>query len=360
VSKTLVVDTAGISIRNDNDSPVSIHLESIPLFISYNGPVNDTEKQKVGVINSGNSISFGFSSSSETLSAGVTTGEIVLGVADAGPYPGCTSKDIRLQATVNVSPTAELNQLGRMSVVGWTLATLVILASFVTAAWSFKERKHPVIKKMQPPFLLAILFGVVVLGSAIFPLSIDDGIASERGCDVSCMATPWLLSMGVCIVFSTLFSKLWRLNRLLGTGFRRFVLKEKDVILPAAIMFILNIIILLCWTVISPLQWDRVPVDSIQLWNTVGVCASENEAVEKGCWIAIGCINIGALILSCWQAYQARNHSDQLSEAKGIGFAMFSWFQLTLVGVPVLLLIDTDDVTARYFVQIGLVFLACM
>jgi hypothetical protein len=93
--------------------------------------------------------------------------------------------------------------------------------------------------------------------------------------------------------------------------------------------------ILICWTVISPLQWERVSVDSIQLWNTVGVCANENGAVEKSCWIAIGCINIGALILSCWQAYQARNHSDELSEAKGIGFATFSWFQLTLIGVPI-------------------------
>lgn len=92
-------------------------------------------------------------------------------------------------------------------------------------------------------------------------------------------------------MFSALFSKLWRLIRLLGTGFRRFLLKEKDVIRPAANMFILNIIILICWTVISPLQWERVSVDSIQLWNTVGVCANENGAVEKSCWIAIGCIN---------------------------------------------------------------------
>lgn len=173
------------------------------------------------------------------------------------------------------------------------------------------------------------------------------------------MATPWLLSMGACIVFSALFSKLWRLNRLLGSGFRRFVLKEKDVILPAVVIFSLNIIILICWTIMSPLQWERVPVDS-QPWNTVGVCASENEAVETGCWVAIGCINFGALILSCWQAYHARNHSDELSEAKGIVFAMFSWLQLTIVGVPVLLLIDQDDVAARYFIQIGLVFLACM
>lgn len=43
-------------------------------------------------------------------------------------------------------------------------------------------------------------------------------------------------------MFSALFSKLWRLIRLLGTGFRCFLLKEKDVIRPAANMFILNII----------------------------------------------------------------------------------------------------------------------
>lgn len=76
--------------------------------------------------------------------------------------------------------------LGLMSAVGWTLASVVILAVFVTATWSFKEQKHPAIKKMQPPFLMAILFGVLVLGSAIFPLSIDDGnAASDRGCDIS-------------------------------------------------------------------------------------------------------------------------------------------------------------------------------
>ena len=193
----------------------------------------------------------------------------------------------------------------------------------------------------------------------MIPLSIDDGIASDRGCDISCMATPWLLSMGACLVFSALFSKLWRLNMLLGSGMRRVALKEKDVILPATIMFSLNLIILVCWTAISPLQFERVPVSN-ESWNTVGICASENESLGRGCLIALGVLNIGALILSCWQAYRARNHSDQFSEAKGIGIACYSWLQLTLVGVPVLLLIDQDDVTARYFVKCGLIFLFCM
>jgi gamma-aminobutyric acid type B receptor len=173
------------------------------------------------------------------------------------------------------------------------------------------------------------------------------------------MATPWLLSMGACIIFSALFSKLWRLNRLLDTGFRRIALKEKDVIAPAAALFIMNLIILICWSAISPLQWQRVSVAG-QPWNTIGVCMSQNKAVEIGCWAVLGSINFGALLLCFWQAYKARIHSDEFSEAKGIGMAMFSWLQLTLIGLPVLLLIDQDDVTARYFVTVGLVFLACM
>ena len=61
-----------------------------------------------------------------------------------------------------------------------------------------------------------------------------------------------------------------------------------------------------------------------QHWNTVGVCMSENKKVEIGCWAAIGLINMGALLLSCWEAYKARHHSDEYSEAKGIGIAMVS------------------------------------
>ena len=359
VSNTPIYDTSTISVTNENDSPVDLFLKSTPPFINHIGVDIDSQDQKLGVIGAGSTLFLEFGSSSETLSAGVAVGDVVLGVSGAGTYTRCFGKDIRIETTVNVSPTAELNQLGGISAVGWTLFVIVTLTTFITAVWSFKNRTHPAIKKMQPPFLFAILFGVLVLSSAIIPMSIDDGIATERGCDVKCMATPWLLSMGACIVFSALFSKLWRLNQLLGSGLRRVTLKEKDVILPAVIMFVLDMIILVCWTAISPLQWERVPVDG-QPWNTVGICASENTALQKGCLITLAIINIGALLLACWQAYNARGHSGEFSEARGIGIAMYSWLQLGLVGIPVMLLIDQDDVTSSYFVQIGLVFLVCM
>ena len=52
--------------------------------------------------------------------------------------------------------------------------------------------KSSVVRASQPIFLLIICAGTFIFGSAIIPLSIDDEIATERGCDIACMSTPWL------------------------------------------------------------------------------------------------------------------------------------------------------------------------
>lgn len=164
VSKVPVVDTAGMSIENGNDSPVNLYLKSIPPFISYSGTIDGSAGQQFITIDGGDSLKLEFRSSSETLSAGSAVGEVVLGLSDAGTYPGCIGNDIRVMVEVYVSPGDELNQLGAISAVGFTLSCIVVLATFLIASWSFKHRTHPAVKKMQPPFLLAILIGVFVLG----------------------------------------------------------------------------------------------------------------------------------------------------------------------------------------------------
>ena len=167
VSKAPVVDTAEISIENGNDSPVNLYLKSIPPFISYSEAIDGSVGQQFVAIEGGSSLGLEFRSSSETLSAGSAVGEVVLGLSDAGTYPGCVGNDIRVAVEVHVSPGDELNQLGGISAVGFTLSGIVILLTFLIAAWSFKHRKHPAVKKMQPPFLLAILVGVFVLGEIL-------------------------------------------------------------------------------------------------------------------------------------------------------------------------------------------------
>jgi gamma-aminobutyric acid type B receptor len=99
----------------------------------------------------------------------------------------------------------------------------------------------------------------------IVPLSIDDGIASTRGCDIACMSVPWLLSFGFTLAFSALFSKLWRMNKLFhNQNFRRAKVTEKDVLAPFATLFTLNFAVLLTWTLVDPVHWSRDPIDEEQ------------------------------------------------------------------------------------------------
>jgi gamma-aminobutyric acid type B receptor len=77
-------------------------------------------------------------------------------------------------------------------------------------------QKNKVIVASQPFFLLMICFGTLVLGSAIIPLTIDDTFDNpkEKGLQLACMSAPWLFSLGSTIIFSALFSKTWRINKI--------------------------------------------------------------------------------------------------------------------------------------------------
>mmetsp|Transcript_24475 Transcript_24475/g.45248 ORF Transcript_24475/g.45248 Transcript_24475/m.45248 type:complete len:121 (+) Transcript_24475:835-1197(+) len=100
------------------------------------------------------------------------------------------------------------------------------------AFWTFKNRKERLVRASQPLFLLLICLGCFVMSSAILPFSIDDSIASQRGCDVACMAWPWLFSSGFAVAFSALCSKLWRINKVMNHArrLRKVVVTEKVVL----------------------------------------------------------------------------------------------------------------------------------
>lgn len=80
-------------------------------------------------------------------------------------------------------------------------------------------------------------------------------------------------------------------------------------------------------------------------------------------WVFIGLtvgLNIGALVLACLQAYKARGISSEFSESRSLGLAIFCWMQILIVGGPVLFLISDDNPNAKYFLQIALIFVACL
>ena len=127
------------------------------------------------------------------------------------------------------------------------------------------------VKASQPEFLAMVACGVLILSTSLIALTIDDDRHSDRAADIACMVKPWLMTIGFTTIFSALFAKTWRVNRIFHNPdrFRRIKVTVKDVIGPYIALLTVNIIALICWTVIDPLAYERFDSAGTDDWNRV-------------------------------------------------------------------------------------------
>ena len=255
-------------------------------------------------------------------------------------------------------PNEQMNHLEKVRVLGLGLMGIIVASSLCAAAWVITNRKKMVVRVSQPPFLLLICLGTLVMGSSIYVMGVDDGIASQRGCDVSCMAIPWFVAIGFSIIFAALFSKIWRLNILMksATRFRRIQVKVTDVMAPFVVLMVLNVAFLLTWTLVDPLRWERVSRGRTEAGEleSYGHCTS-TDTVATAMLGLLGGVNLVAVALANIQAYLTRKLTVAYDESKFIALAMASIMQAFLIGLPLLFLAE-DNTTASYVVRSLLVF----
>lgn len=217
------------------------------------------------------------------------------GIFDCDDY----TKDATFDVELHVTPPPELNQLGGWRYVGIGLMSLILLSAIASGYFLIKHRESPSFKSMQPLFLAMICFGIVILSLTILPLSIDDELHSENVCDTACMSAPWLLSMGLTVTFSALFSKLWRVNKLFGRStMRRTKVTERDVALPFVVLLSTNVMLLTAWTLADPSRWERMIVEGEE-WKTYGACRSGDTGTAL--MSVTYAIDFIALVLACHQ-----------------------------------------------------------
>uniref|UniRef100_A0A6U3DGF0 G-protein coupled receptors family 3 profile domain-containing protein n=1 Tax=Entomoneis paludosa TaxID=265537 RepID=A0A6U3DGF0_9STRA len=296
-------------------------------------------------------------------SAGTDTSSLVFEFSDYNRVlGGCPGSQTKYTVVAQLSLSTNLNHLDGVAAFGYTSAALVIMTSLSFGAWVARRRKARVVLVLQPVFLITLALGVLLIGAALIPFSIDDGVASHRGCDIACMAKPWLLSHGVIISVAALFCKLLRINRVvqgMEQHQTRLKIEPKDVILPASIFVLLNFVFMVIWTVADPMHWERFEVDQ-QPWNTYGKCHLGDGTVGKVMFGLVVAVCTVSFIMTCWQAFRARNISSEFSESRYLGIAIYSWVQLCVVGVPVYFLVDEDDVVVKYSLIVGLLLAVCM
>jgi len=196
------------------------------------------------------------------------------------------------------------------------------------------------------------------LGSSIIPLTFDDDNPDMEGNDAACVAFPWLVSTGFTLVFSALFSKIWRINKILTASrtFRRINVTHGDVLAPLLATLSMNFVLLLIWTLVDPPQWVRVDVTEFESY---GICSTGEGVASTVIVSLLLALNFLCVVITNIQAYKTREVSDEFSESKYIALAMISIMQIFLVGVP-LVFLTTNNPTACFFVITSMILVITM
>jgi hypothetical protein len=115
-----------------------------------------------------------------------------------------------------------------------TLCGIAFALALGFVVWTERHKKERVVLASQPFFLYTICAGTVILSSAIIPLSIDGSVASLDGCSIACNALPWLVTLGFSVTFSALFTKTYRVNKLLNSPnkLKRIKVTKRDAAIP--------------------------------------------------------------------------------------------------------------------------------
>lgn len=256
----------------------------------------------------------------------------------------------------------DMHQIGNLLFMGATLVVLLFLLSVGCICWTFYYRKNRVVRASQPIFLTMIALGVLIMSLAIIPMSMDDGnfVPSDSGTvgRLACMGQVWLVSLGFTTVFAALFSKTLRINMIFHNPnrFTKMVVETRDVLAPFVLLLAANLIVLLLFTVLTPLDFVRKDHIGTDAWNRVissyGTCQSNSQAWPY--FISLVMINTGALFVALVQAFVARSIQSEFSESRYIAVVMASFMQAVVITLPVFVLVQQQPIIC-YLLKVGIV-----
>lgn len=178
---------------------------------------------------------------------------------------------------------------------------------------------------------------------------------------VTVQVLPYVSFFSFKNVLLDLCSKIVRVNQLVVASreFRRGAITAYDFLVPFFIIFTLNVGLLLVFTLVDPLMWQRVSKSDGS--SSYGTCWHNLNTIQVSLLILLTVVNLFALILVNIQAYKSTRMriSDEFSGGRYMGFAVASMLQVFMIGLPVMFLVASDP-KAFFFVQSSLVFAIAM
>jgi hypothetical protein len=213
--------------------------------------------------------------------------------------------------------------------------------------WVIWYRNHKVVKASQPAFLLIMILGCFLISIAIFTNSWDElyGWNTEQ-LSVLCTSTPWLVILGVMLIYCSLFSKLWRVNKVLS--FRRRRVKVHQVVWPAAVLLLSALCLLSIWTALEGFDWVRIELNSVT-GESIGKCKGEQTVAY---FTPIFLLTVLPCLLTLFMAFKTRDVDQTYSEANWIFILILLQIQVLLIAIPVFRILEVESSNGRYMAQI--------
>lgn len=248
-----------------------------------------------------------------------------------------------------------------MVAVSWLLGV-----SFLIWIWIYRD--DPVVKVSQVQFLILICIGAMISSSTIIALSFQAGSNEDTSqASAGCTVAPFLYAIGWALQYSSLTAKTYRLFLVMKNNqkMRRVKVTFQQTFGIVVIVLAINLAVLIAWTLISPLVYERseeaVNVNAnagVITIETVGSCVMKDETISFWAFAApLMAFHFFLLVLTNALLCMVRDVSDRYQEQRYIGLSSMLMFEILIVGLPVLVAVN-DSPVARHIILIGLIALA--
>lgn len=195
-----------------------------------------------------------------------------------------------------------------------SVAWLLALVSIFLVGWL---RQDPIVQRAQPFFMQILCVGSIIMSASIFTLSFDEGAGwTDKQLDVACTLAPWFFFTGQIMMFCALFTKLWRLDRVLQ--FRRTAVTVRSALTPLLVFLAATLSILVAYTVIDPWTWQREIISELPA-ETYGQCTSSHTWAFFG---PLGGILFCAELLTMFFAWKTADVPEDFRDSPVRGMSL--------------------------------------
>lgn len=248
---------------------------------------------------------------------------------------------------------------------GYTAVVITWCLAIASLIWLYLHQKDTVVRVSQIEFLVVICIGTMISSSTVIALSVEAGFEEDTSrASAACSAAPFLYAIGWVLQYSSLSAKTFRLfQTMMNTkNMRRASVTAMQTMPIVIICLLIDLIIVITWTVKSPLVYERTEEgktideeNGLVIISSVGRCVSEGDDFWRFGGPLIGfhvLLMMATNALLCF----VRDVGDRYQEQKYIAYASGLMFEILLVGIPVLLSVR-DSSEATFIVLTGVIAL---